>query len=58
MRQLTVYLYVDQLEALQEIKERDMIPMSELIRHGIDKAIKEIEDRRRLLESLGDTEDD
>ncbi len=58
MRQVTVYLTVDQLESLQEIKRRDMIPMSELIRHGIDMAIKLIEDRRRLIDTLEEQRDD
>lgn len=50
MRQLTVYLYVDQLNALRRISERDMVPMSALIRYGIDKAIDWAEVRNKKLE--------
>ena len=50
MRQMTVYLYVDQLDALQRISKRDMVPMSALIRYGIDKAIDWAEVRNKKLE--------
>lgn len=50
MRQMTVYVYADQLDALRRISERDMVPMSALIRYGIDKALDWAEAHNKKIE--------
>lgn len=52
MRQMTIYMHVDQFEALHEINDREKVPMAEIVRMGIDYAIGWYEDRRKLLESV------